>query len=157
MKPVTQGTLEKSALRYLERRPSSRSNLQRILTQKAAGEPESERWIAEILERCEALGYLNDAEYSRSSIRVLRGKGASARRIRAKLREKGIDESLIDELLAEEPSGAEQAAAERYVERRRYGQDPVRKQKDLGALARAGFDYDVAHHALGQGLRGDEE
>jgi regulatory protein len=65
---------------------------------------------------------------------------------------------LCDELLAESGQGAvreELSAAARYVRRRRFGAGHVdpgeradRRTKELAALARAGFGYDVATRVL---------
>ncbi|MCS5637453.1 MAG: RecX family transcriptional regulator, partial [Myxococcota bacterium] len=118
------------------------------------------------------LGFLDDRRYARALIRRLRGRGSSQRRISARLREKGIDGSLRGELVAELAEGdSELEAARVYARRRRLGGyrrgresgDPcetsaskdedrearrLRRQRELGALSRAGFDFDVASRAL---------
>ena len=137
------------------------------------GDPrESQPIIEATLVRMAELGFLDDRRYALALIKRLRGRGSSRRKIFARLREKGVDESLRGELLAELGQGeSELEAARIYARRRRLGhyrraldssgsantpesedQDDearrLRRQRELGALARAGFDFDVAARAL---------
>lgn len=156
-KPVDRKSLEAAALRYLSQRGASRAQLARVLRRRVdrdarrREEPppaEAGEWIEAILEKMEGYGYLDDAKYAADKAKAMRRRGASRRKIQAKLAEKGIDRSLADEALGEEDRGAEREAADKLVRRRRFGRDPERRQKELAALARAGFSYDVAKAAL---------
>jgi regulatory protein len=90
---------------------------------------------------------VNDAAFTEQKITSLRRKGASARAITMKLREKGI------KAVIESSEDDELAAAQRYIKRKRLGPFRTRvaedsKQKDIAALARAGFALPIARKAL---------
>lgn len=155
--------LENAALYYLERFASSAENLKRVLMRKvdksvrAHGTDRNEgaAAVAGIVARFVRAGLLDDAAYARARVASLRRRGDGARTIHAKLRAKGVAKADIDAALAghaedEGDEGGEMAAAARLAKRRRLGpyRDPVaraeRRARDLAALARAGFSYDVA-------------
>jgi regulatory protein len=78
--------------------------------------------------------------------------------MRAKLRQNGVPNSVLDEAMVEFQGSApdlDLEAARNYARRRRLGpyrRDPEgraeRRDKDLGALARRGFRYDVAREVI---------
>lgn len=156
--------LERAALHYLERFATSAANLRRVLMRKvdqsarAHGTDPAEggRWVEALIERYLRSGLLNDAAYAEMKTSGLRRRGTSARAIRMKLAAKGLDADLIDGALAEAeaeagPDGdAEAEAAWALARRRRLGpfrpaaQRAERRDRDLAALARAGFDLDTA-------------
>lgn len=164
-KPATAAYLENAALHYLERFASSSANLRRVLGRKVAraaaahgSDPrEGEQLVEAIIARYLRAGLLDDRAYAVQKARSLRRRGASRYGIRGKLAVKGVDAGLIAETLTAldaERSGGEIAAACALVRRRRLG--PCREaaarrtfgQKDLAALARAGFGLDVARRVL---------
>ena len=156
-KPITRASLERAALRYLSQRGASRaqlaSNLRRRVQRAIArgdelGTGETDGWIEEVLDRMESWGYLDDPRFARSKTRSMRQSGASRRKIESRLMQKGIDRDVIKSTLGDEPDQTELEAAQRLVERRRFGRNPERKQKELAALARAGFSYGIARTAL---------
>ncbi len=166
--------LRNSALYYLERYASSSAHLRRLLLAKVArsaraydtdpamdaekGATAVEALIAELL----GAGVLDDARYAAERARILHRRGASARAIRAGLLAKGIEADDIDRALAalrEEAAEPELAAALAYARRRRLG--PYRgpdaregrrekdwREKDLAALGRKGFGYDMARRVI---------
>jgi regulatory protein len=82
----------------------------------------------------------------------LRRRGGSARAIQAKLSAKGVDRTAIAAALEGEDGDEEQAALA-FARRRRLG--PFRpgerapyRDKDLAAMARAGFRFDVARGVI---------
>lgn len=180
--PLTKAYLERAALHYLERYASSVEGLRRVLLRrvdKAAredrGDPaEAAPWVEEIVARFAASGLVDDRSFAEGRAASLRRRGESARRIALKLREKGVDGELIGAVLEEEDGpdreAAEFAAACRFARRRRLGplRDPAeradRRDRDMAALARAGFSLDVARRvldledgdALDGGMRGAE-
>ena len=95
--------------------------------------------------------------------RRLRERGSSGRLITARLAAKGLSFDRVRNILEDEDStDADQQAARIFIRRRRLGPyrpDPEvradRRQRDLAALARAGFSYSVASAALDEPL--DEE
>ena len=167
--------LRNSALHYLDRYASSSAHLRRLLLAKVtrsarahdtdpeAGMAAVEALIAELL----GAGLLDDTRYALERARILHRRGASARAIRAGLLAKGIEAGDIERALAglrEEAAEPELAAALAYARRRRLGPyrgpearagqrgtDPQVKnlrEKDLAALGRRGFGYDLARRVI---------
>lgn len=178
-RPADPAYLERAALFYLQRFAASRAHLARILARKVArrGLPEgttqaqAEEWITAVIDRMVDLGYVDDAAYARARARSLLERGKPRRHIRRALAEKGIAESLIDAAITEiedEMEAPDLRAAIRYARRRRLGpaRPPDRRpssgsdaetrqfQKDLAAMARAGFSYEIAKTVLD--LEGEE-
>ena len=162
---VTPKYLRNSALYYLGRYAASSGHLRRLLqvkvtrsvrahdTDPAEGAAAIEALIADLL----GMGLLDDARYAQERARILHRRGASMRAIRAELRAKGIEADDIEAALAglrEEAAEPELAAALAYARRRRLG--PYRKddarpdfrEKDLAALDRRGFGYDLARRVI---------
>lgn len=154
-RPVTETYLRRAASHYLDRYGSSSANLARVLERKAArrlqerspGE-DVRRMIAAVVASAIATGALDDAAYAKSKASGLIRKGASSRTISAKLRAKGVG---ADAALAAMPEGGvdEAAQALRHAQRKRLGPfatrpDPLRRQRDIAAMARAGFPYAIA-------------
>lgn len=164
--PLTKAYLERAALHYLERYASSVEGLRRVLMRrvdKAAREDrcdpaEATPWVEEVVARFASSGIVDDRSFAEGRAASLRRRGESARRISLKLREKGVDGDLIDTVLEEEdgPDGeaAEFAAACRFARRRRLGplrapeDRPERHDRDMAALARAGFSLAIARRVL---------
>lgn len=97
--------------------------------------------LAELVE----LGLIDDARFTEARAASLAHKGLSARRIGMGLRQKGIARE------AAAAAGAkvdDLTQARRFAERKRLGRDPARRDRDLRALARAGFSFEIARAAL---------
>ena len=172
-KKTTPARLRNIALYYLDQRGTSRANLRRVLLRRidralkehgAEGGDREEQvgWVDTLLDELTRLGLLNDALYASQRARSLAHGGSGARKIRAKLREKGLAPEHIDAAIeALEPHNAndvdasatglsaEWVAACRLARKRRLG--PFRRddaepkrERELGTLARAGFGYDIA-------------
>ena len=159
-RPVTTAYLERAALAYLERFASSSENLRRVLRRKVErrcrlrGEPPepSLALVDEVVGRSLRSGLLDDRRFAEGRVASLRRRGGSARLIGAKLAAKGVERSVIAEALGAEPED-ELAAAHALARRRKLG--PYRpgerapyRDKDLAALARAGFAYGVAREVI---------
>ena len=160
--PLKKSSLENAALYYLERYAASVEGLRRVLArrvEKAAREERCDReeasaWVAEIVERFARSGLVDDRVFAEAKVASRRRRGASAKRIQAALREKGVDASIITGALAEEDgddaSAAELEAAWRLARRRRLGpyraddQRADARNRDLAALGRAGFGFSTA-------------
>jgi regulatory protein len=148
---------------YLDRYASSVENLRRVLRRKVERSrahhgddgSQDEALIQTVVERMVELGALDDRRFGAALVARLRGRGASTPQLRARLRAKGIDGALCDELLGAGDANTELVAARTYARRRRLGwhrPDAVlraeRRQRDLAAMARAGFSFGVASRAL---------
>jgi regulatory protein len=158
--PLDRASLERSALAYLERYASSSANLRRVLLRKArrscehhgGDHGEAEALVDDVVTALGQRGLVDDRAFARGLWRRLRRRGSSARRIRASLIERGVCEELADEVLgAEAREDDDLVAACRYARRRRIGpyragdgERGERRERDLAALAQAGFSLEVA-------------
>jgi regulatory protein len=166
--PIDRATLERAALRYLDRFDASVSRLRRVLqthVRRAArvhetNETAAQEMIEEIIARYLASGLLSDARYAENMIASLRARGASQRQIGHKLRARGVGKDDIEASLARGGAGsreAELAAATELVRKKRLGphrkpeERRAKRRADLALLARAGFDYELARRVLGPG------
>lgn len=164
---ATRRHLENAALWYLARYQASARSLERVLMRRVArsarhhGTDASEGavLVADLIARYERAGLLNDAAFAHARAATLHARGASRRVIAGRLQQKGIGAEDIDAALTalaeEDPDGRpDLSAAKRTARRRRLGPwrtgpDRVeRREKDLAALARAGFSYDIARTVI---------
>ncbi|MGO1119847.1 regulatory protein RecX [Rhodovibrionaceae bacterium A322] len=168
-KKATPQYLERYALWYLERYASSCENLRRSLRRKVAlsarahgtDPQEGEEAIESLIDKLRRIGALNDEVYARGRVQTLHRRGASERAIRQKLAAKGLGEQdiskALEELREEQRGDPEMLAALAYTRRRRLG--PYRpedkreglKERDMAALARQGFSYDLVRRIMEAG------
>jgi regulatory protein len=159
---VTSERLERWASHHLVRHSSSAANLKLVLMRRVRRVeaeletefPEAGEWIDQVVGDLVTRGYLDDRTYALQLARQMRSRGSSGQRIQARLYEKGVSGGLAREVIeeiAEGESGGDFEAALRYARRRRLGPyraDPEerreRRERDLAALGRSGFSYDVA-------------
>jgi len=170
---LDRNSIEAKALGYLDRFDASAHRLRRILTEfvehraQALGVDPAPfmTLVGETLERYQQNGLLDDRRYGTAMARNLVERGVSRQAIRAKLCVRGIPAGVIDEVVKELSSSnrSEVDAARALVKKRKLGNyraEAERKEhyrKDLGILARAGFDFDTAKRALAvEGADGDE-
>lgn len=142
-----------AALRLLERTRRTRADLARRLAERGfAGAT-----VAEVLDRLDGVGLVDDAEYARAFLAGRWGRRPSGwRRLQQELRARGITDADVLEAraLVEQRDGTvdEVAAARKLVAQaaRRYAKlEPrVRSQRLYALLARRGFDGDVIRRAL---------
>jgi regulatory protein len=164
---VTAAYLQRAAMSYLERYASSAENLRRVLRRKVdkrcrlRGEDPAEfhDMIDEVVAKSLKIGLIDDTRYAEARVATLRRRGGSARAIQAKLSAKGVDRSTIAAALDGE-EGDEEQAARAFARRRKLGpfrpgeREPYR-DKDLAAMARAGFRFDIARSII-EGERDEE-
>ena len=166
-KPVTAESLDRAAAHYLERYSSSRENLRRVLMRRVfrAAEQGERGEAAEagrslvdaVIARYEAAGLLDDKRYAEHKAARLARGGASRFQIRGKLRQKGVGGDDIDDAVASlegDAENSELASACALIRKRRLG--PYRaapdratfRDRDLAAMARAGFRLDLSRKLL---------
>ena len=157
---VNAQSLERWAVRHLDRYPSSAANLRQVLLRRVRriehvqeeSFSEAPGWIDATVDALEARGYLDDRKYALNVVARMRERGASARRIESQLNSKGIPFDVAREVVAEvSGDSGELDAAVRYARRRRLGAfrlDPdaraEQRERDLAALGRSGFSFDIA-------------
>ena len=157
---ATPKRLERAALRYLEQYASSSENLRRVLMRRVersacmhgTDREEGAAAVDEIVRKFKEWGYLNDRVYAEMRVGGLHRRGTSGRLIRHRLALKGVPEVDIEAALgtlAEEVVDPDRRAAIAYARRRRIG--PWRRDdrdqfrdRDLAALGRQGFSFDIA-------------
>jgi regulatory protein len=169
---VTRAGIEASALRYLERFDCSVARLRKVLNEriaKAARAGVAEAAAApaiveEFLLRYQSSGLIDDQRFAKNFAARQRDRGMSGRMIEQKLRARGISAEVVQQLLPRgESASIELEAARAFARRRRLG--PHRKpdvreayrRKDLMAMARAGFNYDIASRVVGNSSSSDDE
>ena len=162
---ATAESLERAAQRYLERYDTASGHLRRLLLAKVAlsarvhgtDPQEGTATVERLVQRFLAAGVLDDARYARQRVESLRTRGTSQAMIRARLAAKGLSKADIEAALAEEPEALPEQgdfpAAVTYAKRRRLGPFRLegrqeRRERDLAALARQGFDYETARRVI---------
>ena len=162
---TTAKSLDRAALHYLGRYASSAANLRRVLMRRV----ERSAWahgthadvgaeqVEDIVERFRRSGLLDDLAYAEGRAQSLHRRGASLRAIRMRLVAKGVAADDIEAALAtlgEDTADPDRKAAFAYAKKRRIG--PWRKrerdalrERDLAALSRQGFSYDLARWVVG--------
>lgn len=157
--------LENAALFYLQRYSSSAENLRRVLMRRVArsagahgSDPEEGRaTVDRLIGRLAGSGLLDDGRYADSKARSLARRGRSPRHVRAVLTQKGVPaelaETTLEQLHAEEPE-LDFKAAVAYARRRRLGpfrnveERCGRRDRDLAAMARAGYSLAMARRII---------
>jgi regulatory protein len=167
-KPVTVKRLENAAAAYLARYDASSARLRAVLARRvfnarrrdAPVVADVEAVIERIVARYVANGLIDDARYAERRAGSLHRRGVSSRHIREKLKLAGIArdgaELALDatrEELDLDEADLDLRAAVALARRRRLGPfratgRPERRDRDLAALARAGFAFDIARRVI---------
>ncbi|MDE0993182.1 MAG: regulatory protein RecX [Rhodospirillales bacterium] len=163
---ITEHSLRNVALHYLQRYASSKENLKRVLKRRVMRSAqfhvdldteEASQWIESLVEQLAQTGLVDDRTYAEGRVRALFRRGVSPNGISQRLNQKGVDAALIQEVIAElyrETSDPNLMAAIKLVKRRRLGpyrlpeKREERRDKDLAAVARAGFDFQTARKVI---------
>jgi regulatory protein len=156
--------LEELALAYLNRFDCSVQKLRtylRGLIRRRGGDAEAlGEHIEALLARYQANGLLNDERFASRLSESMQQRGRSRRAVIAKLRGRGIGAGVAEAAVPKSATN-ELEAAKALVKKRKLGpfREPTeraeKRQKDLGTLARAGFDHETARRALAFGSEDD--
>ncbi len=165
-KKLSEERLYQSALYYLGRYAASAASVRRVLGRRVLKYAEADgvdpntarEWIESIIQRLTRSGILNDATFAEARARTLFNRGLSVRMIKVKLAEKGLDHATVDlaiDTLLEDHRDPDLDAAVTLARRRRLG--PFRPEtqregafkRDLAAMARAGFSFEIARMVIG--------
>ncbi len=161
-KKISKTYLENAALYYLQRYATSAENLKRVLMRKvkrscAFHQVDAEDFaplVDELVARYMSVGLVDDTVFARARVTSLRRQGHSKQAILARLQAKGLSKSQIEaalKLVDEEHDDPEITAALAHAKRKKLGpwrKKPQDAQKELAAMGRAGFSYEVARRAL---------
>jgi len=160
--------LRNAALHHLERYATSTAHLRRLLARKVArsaaahgtDEAAGLRAVDELIADLLRLGLLDDAAYAEARARALHRRGQSLRAIRAALAQRGVAAEIVERALAalaEQAAEPDLAAALAYARRRRIGpyrnepaarDEPEARKRELAALGRRGFSYEIARRIV---------
>jgi regulatory protein len=172
----TQASLHEAALAYLARGAATADSVTKTLERRTSNwarralrsGQDAERvaesaavardLIAEIVARLREVGLVNDATFAENRARRMSSAGRSRRAISAHLAHKGVDAATVREAVPHD-AGSELAAALTFARKRRIGpfaddapegRDAKREvdRKALGAMARAGFDWNVCERVM---------
>jgi len=162
-KPPTKARLRNIALYYLDRFESSEENLRIVLKRridkyaffdKSYNPTVAYQWAEEVIDECLSQNFVNDERYAEFKVNNYLVAGKSRRYIEQKLKQKGIDEHVVAQFFNDD-NYSELDTALNFAKKKRIGRfrenESARlenRQKDLAALVRAGFDYDVAKEVL---------
>ena len=170
VRKVTAQYLENAALYYLGRFSAASGHLRLLLVRRVDRSARAHdtdpvlgrEMVDKLIARFLSSGLLDDATYAAGKAKSLRRRGASRNVISQKLRAKRVASDQIagavgaaDADAIEDGEDAELLAAWRLARRKRIGlyrkntEDRAElRMKDLAALARGGFSYDVARRVI---------
>ncbi|NBX67136.1 MAG: hypothetical protein EBQ96_09090 [Proteobacteria bacterium] len=160
-KKLSESYLRNSALYYLQRHPASVSHflsvMERKMKRSLKDHPDQdfaafslflrEKLVPELTRS----GFLNDALYAKALTGSLQRRGLPKRVIAMRLATKGVEADA--EQMAEQD---DIQAARLYAKRKRLGPYATRvrdPQKDMAALARAGFSYEIVMRVLKEDIK----
>ena len=161
---ATARSLENAALHYLGRFAGSAANLHRVLMRRVersarlhgTDRAQGRALVDAVVARLRGAGLLDDAAYAETRAHTLHRRGVPPRLIRHRLLQKGVDDPVVAAALETVTAAAgepELSAAVNLARRRRLG--PFRaaaraanRERDLAALARAGFTFEVARRVI---------
>lgn len=153
--PLDATRLNDLALAYVARFASTASKLERYLSRKlrergwdGEGDPD----VAGLVSRLCELGYVDDSAWAAAKSRDLLRRGYGTRRIGQALGEAGVSQSIRKSV---SPGlAAQRRAACDLARRKRLGPfdpqppNPVRREKQLAAMLRAGHGFELARMVL---------
>lgn len=149
--PLDSGSLDRLALRYVERFATTRGKLAAYLTRKIRergydGAPPDPVAIAE---RFAELGYVNDRLYAESKAAAMARRGLGARRVGEALRHAGVQAEDAEAIASDIDARTGQSAID-FARRKRIGPfatepaDRERIAKQVAAMVRAGHSPAIA-------------
>lgn len=136
------------ALRYLGRREYALEELRRKLVRRGVGEDVAASVVAELADQ----GYVSDERFAEAMIRQRTGRGYGPARIRAELRGKGVDATIVDRALgAFEADWYERALSWARGWTRGGARGPL-DEKARARLYRAGTNRGFSHDQVMQAI-----
>lgn len=136
-----------AAVRLLARREHSKDELRRKLKRRGHGQA----IIDTVIGALDEAAYVSDTRFAEMFVRVRRARGQGPVRIRAELRQRGVEDALADDLLTETAEFwidlARTARARRFGDGQPVDRDAWNRQARF--LAQRGFPADLIYRALG--------
>ena len=174
-KPITEQYLYNSALAYLSRFAASTEHLKQVMIRKIdrsclhhkdQDKEECLRLLSNTIKKLEDLSLLDDKNYAKGMMNSLLSRGQSLHAIRQRLKNKGLPQDIIALVVEEHTENSDQnidlKSALTFLKRKKMGPfghsndtkntppecNNKKSNKILGALARAGFSYNLSRDAL---------
>jgi regulatory protein len=167
-RPITAKYLQNAAAFYLERYPTTAEGLRRVLNRRVRKAEMLEapvidnvkQVIEAIVTKFVDAGAIDDKAFAQTKARSLHRRGTSGKLTRQKLRMAGVDSDTLDKAMAgldeelhTDPRQREWKAAVALARRRKLGpfrqkERKERRARDLAAMARGGFDYQLARKVI---------
>jgi regulatory protein len=147
------------AMRYLQTRLHSRSELSRKLARREYGPG----MIDDVLDQLTRLGYVNDEQFARAkALSAQQRKLHGRQRARIELMKAGIRGEVLEHALDDVYEGADSTAVARVLARKQAARlrklDPMVARRRLsGMLQRRGFDYETIKPVIDQVLGREPE
>ncbi len=154
---VTYERLYDQAVKLLARRAHSRWELERKLLWKVGKEEAASEVVKRVCDRCQAQGWLNDADFAASRLRYrLESCGQGPLRVRAELLNLGVAADTVERVLAEGLTEIDTTALAVRALAKRFGGGAAavttlkERKKKYDFLVRRGFDHEDIGHVLGE-------
>jgi regulatory protein len=137
---------------YILRSPRTETEIKRYLQRKKDC---SSEMIDRIITRLKTMNYINDESYAHMFVGAKHAK-ASARAIKQKLKNKGVNNTLVEAATSGIGSQGDLAksVADKYMRYREY--DDKNLQRVFRYLISKGFEYDIVHEIV-DGYRSKRE
>jgi regulatory protein len=151
--PKTESELAREiCLRQLAGRPRTRAELAKALTRRQI----SDEVIAEVLDRYDEVGIIDDAAFARAWVSSRHhGRGLARRALANELRQRGVDAEVAGEALEAVDDDAEAVTARALVDRKlrtATGAPDAVFRRLVGMLARKGYPPGIAIRAVKDAL-----
>jgi regulatory protein len=162
-KKITEKYLYNAGLAYLQRFTASTEHFRKVMGRKihrsCLHHKEQDReacdaMLDKTIAKLQELALLDDTAYAKGMVTSYRNKGFPASMILLKLQQKGLTRDQITAALSqvdEENAPSDYIAGLRFIRRKRLGAFKKREkefEKELAALARNGYSYDLARKIL---------
>lgn len=161
-KKITSTYLENAGAYYLQRFSASISQFRQVMSRKIAkscrDHPDQSMetchvLLENVIQKFINLGYLNDAAYANALHASLQNKSFARSRIIRTMQQKGVPQDILQEILPEQNENDDLRSAIKWARRKKLGpyslrEKPNQQQRDLAAMARAGFSFECANKAL---------
>lgn len=164
-KPLTEEGLREAAvtyaLSYSVTEAKLRRNMEGRVTRhcKRTGEEPSEyrAWIDAAVSYCIEKSYVNDLDYAERYLDLAQEKGQSLRKARQKLAQRGVSQETaqagIEQFEFDDMEAAKAYARKKGIGMFRLSDRDQYRDRDLAALGRQGFGYEICRKII----EGEEE
>jgi len=137
---------KQAAIRFIEYRPRSKSEVRQRLGRKGFDEDTIDKALA----RLEELNLLNDVDFAKYWVEQRETfKPRSQMALRQELLQKGVNRTIIDEIIQDiDEEAAARRAAQKQIHRWRKLPEDQFKKKAIAYLQRRGFQYLTAKETI---------